>query len=182
MLKFFPRPHFKNFSEYLTRDAAQVVILLMLFLLYSLVSNIFLVFLRYFIYLFLWSALVWWCPLPIIICRFSFHRTFWFFSWFGWFIPSVISCFPLIIIRTALFSMPDFLCMYWLYILTACISFSYSFKFSVNTLIMFPSNFVSWCPPVHFQSVGFSRIIAITNSNGDSTSPWKIYYYYYYYN
>ena len=72
--------------------------------------------------------------------------------------------------------------MSWLYILTVCIKLSNSFSFLVNSLmssmyirwIIFSGNFVNCYRIVHFLSMWLSGIIAITNSNGDSASPWKI--------
>ena len=66
--------HFKNGTDYLTKEAAQVFIPLMRFLLYTLISRSFLVLQRY--VFFLSFPLVWWCPLPIFpsICKFPFHQ------------------------------------------------------------------------------------------------------------
>ena len=70
---------FKNGPEYLTREIVQVLIHLMKFLLQGLVSSSFPIHLRYsFLFCFLLSPLVWWCPFPIFpnTCEFPFLWTF----------------------------------------------------------------------------------------------------------
>ena len=70
----------------------------------------------------------------------------------------------------------------WLYILTAWIKVSSSFSFLANCLMLsmyikwliFFCDLVSLYTPVHFLGMWLSGIIVITNSNGDSESPWKI--------
>ena len=68
----------------------------------------------------------------------------------------------------------------WLYIHTASIKVSNSFSFLANNLmsyirwLIFSCNSVILYLPIHFKSMWFSGIIAITNSDGDSTSPWNI--------
>ena len=71
--------HFKNGPEYLTVETAQLFILLMTFLLYSLFLSSFLVSLDTLIKFFPSSPFVWWCPLPIFrsICKFLFLLAFW---------------------------------------------------------------------------------------------------------
>ena len=72
--------------------------------------------------------------------------------------------------------------MSWLYILIACIRVSNSFSFFANSLMssmyirlwIFSCDFVGLYPAVHFLSMWLSGIIAITNSNGNSASPWNI--------
>ena len=69
-----------------------------------------------------------------------------------------------------------------LYILTACMRVSSSFSFFANSLmssmyirwLIFSCNLLSLYPAVHFLSMWLSGIMAIMNSKGDSTSPWKI--------
>ena len=76
--------------------------------------------------------------------------------------------------------MPNSIPMTWLYILTTCIWVSDSFSFLVAwcrpfTLgVKFFMRFMNCLSPVHFLSMWLSRINAITNSNGDRESPWKI--------
>ena len=93
---------------------------------------------------------------------------------FGYLLPIIIM---------AHFSVSNFIPMYSLYILTACIRISiFFFSFLVNSLIsfiyikwlIFSCDLVSLYRPVHFLSMWFSGIIAITNSNDDSASLWKI--------
>ena len=92
----------------------------------------------------------------------------------------IFSCFG-IIIGMAHFIMPNFIPISWLYILTACIGVSNSFPFlqiwcrpCIWGGWFFSCDIWSLYPPVHFLSIWFSGIIAITNSNNDSASPWKI--------
>ena len=72
--------------------------------------------------------------------------------------------------------------MSWFYILTAGIRVSNSFSFLANSLMssmyikwcIFPSDLLSFYPPVRFLRMRLSGIIAIKNSNGDCASPWNI--------
>ena len=92
--------------EYLTRETAQVFILLLRLLLY----DRFLVLLGYSLLIFfLSSLLILCCPLPIFpsTCKFPFFRTFWFFVDFSSSIHSVICIFPLLIISVAHFSIEN---------------------------------------------------------------------------
>ena len=90
--------------------------------------------------------------------------------------------FLLFIFSRAHFLMPYFIPMFWLYILTAFIRVSYSFSFLANSLIssmyirllIFSSDLLSLYPLVHFMKMWLSGIIAIINSESDSTSPWNI--------
>ena len=80
------------------------------------------------------------------------------------------------------FSMPNFIPMSWLYILTACMRVSRYFSCFANSLM--PSMYIRWLrfscyllslyPTVHFLSMWLCGIMAIINSNGDSASPWNI--------
>ena len=86
------------------------------------------------------------------------------------------------IISIAHFSVPNTNPMSWLYILTAGIRVYHSFSFFANILmssmylrwLIFSCNLLSLHPAVHFLSMWLSGIIAITNSNEDSASLWKI--------
>ena len=49
----------------------------------------------------------WWFPIFPSTCKFPFLQVFWFFSWAGSFIPSIICHFPLLIISMAHFSKPN---------------------------------------------------------------------------
>ena len=71
LLKFFSPP-FQECPEYLTREGHP-----RRFLLNSLVSSNFFIFLRYYFLFFISSPLVWWCPLPIFpsTCKFSFPQS-----------------------------------------------------------------------------------------------------------
>ena len=91
----------------------------------------------------------------------SFSLNVLIFSWFGSTIPSVICCFPLLIIFMAQFSMPNSIHISCLYFLSAFIRGSNSFSF-LQTV---------WC---RHLVVNLFLIITITNSNGDSASPWNI--------
>ena len=97
---------------------AQIFIPLMRFLLCSLVSSCFLVLQKYSFY---FSSLVWCPPLPIFpsICKIPFFKHSVFFSWYGSSTPFVICCFLLIIISMTLFSTPNSVLIFWIYILTA---------------------------------------------------------------
>ena len=60
-------------------------------------------------------------------------------------------------------------------------SFQIFFLFSIQLHVIhllkvadFSCGLVSLYPPVHFLSMWFSSPIAVTNTNGDSASPWKI--------
>ena len=155
---------------------AQVLISLIRFLLCGLVSSSFLVL------LFLSFLHVWWCLLPIFSSAFPFFLSVLIFSWFGCSIPFVMCCFLLFIISMPHFSIPNFIPMFWLNILTACFRASSSFSFFEKSLIssmyirwlIFSCDSVSFYLAMHFPSMWLSVIIAITNSNGDSSSPWKI--------
>ena len=72
--------------------------------------------------------------------------------------------------------------MTWLYTLSTCIRISNSFLFLANFFmtsmyirwLTFSCDLLSLYPPVHLPSMWLTGIIAITNSNGDSASPWNI--------
>ena len=98
------------------------------------------------------------------------------FSGFGSSISSFICSFPFLFISKARFSLLIPILISWLYILIAC----------VRSRIFFRFLHTAWCRPcllggwfciskfVHFVAMWFSGIIAITNSNRGSASPWKI--------
>ena len=76
---------FKNGPEYHTRETTQVFIPFMIFLLQSLISNNFLVLLKYYFLIFSFIS-VWGCPLPIFpsTCNFlSFLSNSLILSWFA---------------------------------------------------------------------------------------------------
>ena len=89
---------------------------------------------------------------------------------------------PLFIASMAHFSMPNPIPISWLNYHTVCIRVSNSFSFLVKSLIS--SMYVKWlnyaCDllclylAVHFQRMWLNGIMAITNSNGDSASPWNM--------
>ena len=95
--------------------------------------------------------------------------------------PSDCVILPLFVISTAHFSIPNFIPMSPLNILTVCISksswfevFAYNFKSSINRrwliFILFPEDY----PASHFLRMRVRGIIVITNSSGDKESPQKI--------
>ena len=94
-----PLAHFKNSPKYLTKETAQVFILLMRFLPHSLASSSFLVPLSHSFLNFLSFPHVWWSPLPIFLstCKFPFLPGFWLFpNLVVLFSPSfVVFCFSL---------------------------------------------------------------------------------------
>ena len=69
-----------------------------------------------------------------------------------------------------------------LYVLTARIRVFNSFSFFANSLmssvyikwLIFSYDLWSWYPPVHYPKCVIFSSIAISNSNGDIASPWKI--------
>ena len=72
--------------------------------------------------------------------------------------------------------------MSWLYIFIACVRFSNTFSFFHSCLtqamyirwLIFSCDLLSLYPPVYLLSMWLNGIIAITNSNSDSASPWNI--------
>ena len=80
------------------------------------------------------------------------------FSWFGTSLPFVVCRFPLYIFTMVHFSMP-----------TSIIISSIYFRW-----LIFSCDLLSLYPAVHFPCMSSSSIIAITNSNGDSATPWYI--------
>ena len=78
--------------------------------------------------------------------------------------------------------MPNSIPMSLLYIITAYIRVSNCFSFLTNSLMLsmyirwliFSCDLVSLYPPGHFLSMWLSGIIAITNSNVESTFSWNI--------
>ena len=139
---------------------------LMRFLLYSLVWSSFFVLLRNTFFNFSFSP--------------SVQITF--FSFFS-FIPSAICRLPLFNFSMAHFSMPNFIPISSLYIITNCIRVSNSFSFfgkqfhvvHVRYVIDFCCNLVSLYRLVHLLSMWFSGIIVITNSIGDDASSLRIF-------
>ena len=116
--------YFRKGPEYLTRDTALVFIPFIRFLLFSSVSSSFLVLLQYSFLILMVSA----SKIPLYLCV-SFSPSFLILSWFGSSIPSVRWRLPLFSSSLAHFSMPNFISMSWLHILTACIRVSSSFSF-----------------------------------------------------
>ena len=116
-----------NGPEYLTREAAQVYVHLMRFMLNSSVLRSLLVrwkwhFLIFFFY---------WCPLPLFSSsyNFPFLRTLWLFLDFGRSISLVNCPFLPFITSLAHFSMSLSNPISWLYILIPCVWFNFSFSF-----------------------------------------------------
>ena len=150
-------------------------------LLYSFVSGSFLILQRYsfLIFSFIFTCLL--GSASKVFVGFIFSECL-NFSWFGSSIPSVMCRFLLFIISMVHFSLPSSIPMSWLYILTVCIRVSKPFSFFERSLkssmyfrwLIFSCDLQSLYPAVHFFSTWLSGIIAITNSNGDSTSPWNI--------
>ena len=152
---------FKNGPEYLTIGTVQVFIPLMRFLQCCLVSSSFLVLLKYWKKFFHVRFLM---VSAFNISKYlsvSFSLSVLIFSWFGSSISSVMRRFPLFIINTAHFSMPNPIPISSLYILTACIRVSNSSSFLANSLIssmyirwmIFFLRFMKFVLPVHFQNM-----------------------------
>ena len=78
--------------------------------------------------------------------------------------------------------MPNSIPISLLYILTVCIRVSNSFSFLAKSLMLFM--YIKWLifsydllslnPAVHFLRTWLSGIIAITNNNSCSSSPWNM--------
>ena len=89
---------------------------------------------------------------------------------------------PLFIISMVHFSMPNSILISWLYNLICCIRLSNSFSFLTKSLM--PLMYIKWLfiycdllalyPAVHFLKKWSSGIMVITDSNGDSASPWNM--------
>ena len=166
--------HFKNNSEYLTKETAQLFIPLMRVLLCGLVLSSSPELLKKLFHLRLFDDVCFQYSQVYVSFLFSEH--------FGSSIPFVICRFPLVIISMTHFSMPNSIPISSLYLLIAFIKVSNSVSFLANSLI--PSIYIRWLifscdlwslyPPVRFLSMCFSDIVAITKSNGDSATPWKV--------
>ena len=76
------------------------------------------------------------------------------------------------------FSVPYFIPISPVYILISCIRIFNYFLFLADSLmpsvIIFSCDLWSLYSPVHFLSMWLCGIIAITNRNSESVSPWKI--------
>ena len=107
----------------------------------------------------------------------SFSPSLLIFPSFGSFLLPVMCRFPLLIVSVVLFSMPNSIPLFWVYILSFCIKVFSSFSFLANTLmssmyirwLIFSSDLLCFYP-----RMWLSGIIAIINSNGDSTSSMNI--------
>ena len=112
--------------------------------------------------------------------KFSFFPSVLIFSWVG---SSILSCFPLFIIHMAYFSMPNsvpiFLTVYS-YSLYEGFQFFFIFfgeQFAVvhvHRVVDLFSRFLEFSFTCAFPKYVIDSFIAITNSNGDSASPWNI--------
>ena len=102
----------------------------------------------------------------------SFSLNVLILSWFVSSIPSVICLFWLFLISMTHFSLTNSISISWLYILTSCSLMSSMY---IKWLI-FSRDLWSFYPAMHFLSILLSGIMAITNSNGDSVSLWKIHH------
>ena len=75
-------------------------------------------------------------------------------------------------------SLPNYISISWLHILIVCIRVSNYFSFFANILmssiylrgLIFSCDLLNVQPPAHFLSMWLSGIIAVTNSNSESTS------------
>ena len=110
---------------------------LMRFLLQSLVSRSFLIYLRYsflifFFFIHLFNGVCFQYSQVLIIFFFSEHFDF---SWLGSSIPSVIYLFPILFMSMAHFSIVNFIPISWLYILIVCIRVSNFVSFFANGLM-----------------------------------------------
>ena len=102
-------------------------------------------------------------------------------TWFGSSTPSVICHLQLFLTSMVHFSMPNSIPISWLYIFTVCIRVSNPFSFLAKSLmsidiklLIFSCNLLSLYTSMHFLKMWLSAIMAITNSNGDSASPWNM--------
>ena len=129
---------FKNNPEYLSSGTALGFIPFMKFLLYSFALSIFFVLLHY-----SFKNIFFNFRLLDVVC-FQYSQLFpdflfsqpSYFSWFVSSIHSVVYSFPLFIISIAHFSMPNFILIYWRYILSVfvCLVFQF-FSFLANSFI-----------------------------------------------
>ena len=177
--------HFKKGPEYLTRGTASVFIPLKKFLQHSFILSSFLVILRYYflIFSFISTCLIVSASKMPKYLHVSFSPSVLILSWFGRSILSVRCRLPLFCTNIAHFSVPNYIPISWLYILTACIRVSSSFSFFANSLMS--SMYIRWLvvsgdllilyPTVHFLSMWLSDIMAFIKSNGDCASLWNIF-------
>ena len=116
--------------------------------------------------------------------QFSFSPSVRILSWFGSSIPSIKCLFPLFLMSMGHFSAPDSIPISWQHIFIVCIRVSNSFSIffckqldvvhvhkAVNLFLRFSKSVAT---SVQFLSRWLSGIIAITNNNGESASPWKM--------
>ena len=168
---------FKTGTKYLTRETAQIRISLTRFLLNSFVSSNFLILLRYsflifFLYLHLFDSVNFQYPQIFLV---SFSPSV--LDIVVWLLSCVIYHFSFLAFFYAKFH-SYILTVY----LTVCIRVSNSSLFLAKSLmssmyikwLIFSYDLLSVYPAVHFLTMCLSGIMPITNSNGDSASPWNI--------
>ena len=125
------------------------------------------------------STLVWWYS-QVFPSRLFFKCSDFFVIWSFYSFCHV--SFPAFQYKNSTFSLPNSIPMSWLYILTACEKVYNSFSFGAYSFVssmyirglIFSCDLVSLYLPAHFLSMWLSSLIAITNSNGGSASPWNI--------
>ena len=111
----------------------------------------------------------------------SFSRSVLITAWFWSSTPTIMRRFAIFIISMAHFPMPNSIPISWQYILTVFTRVSNSFLFLANSLIssmyikwlIFSCYLLSLYVSVHFLRICLKGLMAITNSNGDSASPWN---------
>ena len=176
--------HFKHGLDYLSRRTTLVFIPLMRILQCSFVLSSFFVLLRYsfflfFFHLLMFNGICFQYSQVLVGFHFSVRSDFFLFRSS---IPFVICRLPLFIISLVHFSMANYIPISWQYILSV-LTFPILSHFWQTVWYRqcklgrwcFSCDSCGWNPPVYSLGKWLSGIIAITNCNGDSAFPWKIF-------